>query len=79
MGKRKFREGDRVQLLDREPVFESYRGAVGTVTDVSSFDALGCIDVTYDHFGKLQSDPATLVLIDDNVDTTELNSFLDSQ
>ena len=56
-----------------------YRGAVGTVTDVSSLDALGCVVVTYDHFGKLQSDPATLVLIDDNVDTTELNSFLENQ
>ena len=79
MGKRKFRIGDRVQLLDREPVFQSYRGAVGTVVDTSSLDALGCILVQYDHFGKLQSNPATLVLIDDNVDATELNSFLDNQ
>ena len=79
MGERKFREGDRVQLLDREPVFQSYRGAVGTVVDTSSYDALGCILVLYDHFGKLSSDPATLVLIDDNVDTTELDSFLDNQ
>ena len=75
----KFREGDRVQLVDSESVFKRYRGAVGTVADTSSLDALGCILVQYDHFGKLQSDPATLVLIDDNVDTTELNSFLDNQ
>lgn len=75
----KFRKGDRVQLVDREPVFERYRGAVGTVIDVSSFDALGGISVIYDSFGKCQSDPATLVLINDSVDTTELNSFLDNQ
>lgn len=75
----KFRKGDRVQLVDREPVFDLYRGAVGTVIDVSSLDALGSISVLYDRFGERQSDPSTLVLIDDNVDATELNSFLDNQ
>lgn len=75
----KLREGDRVRLVDREPVFKQYRGAVGTVVDVSSLDALGSVSVLYDRFGKCQSDPATLVLINDNVDTTELNSFLDNQ
>ena len=75
----KFRKGDRVQLVDREPVYEMYRGAVGTVIDVSSLDALGYIRVLYDHFGEFKSTPATLVLIDDNVDTTELNSFLENQ
>lgn len=79
MGERKFRKGDRVQLVDSESVIKWYRGAVGTVIDGSSFDVHGCISVLYDHFGKLQSDPATLVLIDDNVDATELNSFLDNQ
>lgn len=79
MGERKFCKGDRVQLVDREPVFERYRGAVGTVIDTSSLDALGSVSVLYDRFGKYQSDPATLVLINDNVDATELNSFLDNQ
>lgn len=78
MGECKFREGDRVQLVDREPVFKKFRGAVGTVIDISR-DVNGIVVVLYDNFGRLQSDPATLVLIDDNVDTTELNSFLDNQ
>lgn len=78
MGECKFRVGDRVQLVDREPVFKKFRGAVGTVIDTSR-GVNGTVVVLYDNFGRLQSDPATLVLIDDNVDTTELNSFLDNQ
>ena len=78
MGECKFREGDRVQLVDRAPVFETFRGAVGTVQDISR-GANGSVVVLYDNFGRLQSDPATLVLIVDDVDATELNSFLDNQ
>lgn len=74
----KFREGDRVQLVDREPVFKKFRGAVGTVIDISR-GANGIVVVIYDNFGRLRSDPATLVLINDSVDATELNSFLDNQ
>lgn len=74
----KFRKGDRVQLVDREPVFKKFRGAVGTVIDISR-GANGIVVVLYDNFGRLQSDPATLVLIVDDVDVAELNSFLDNQ
>ncbi len=79
MGECKFRKGDRVQLVGGDPDFESYIGAVGTVIDVSSLDAFGGIAVLYDSFGMCQSNPAALVLIGDDVDATELNSFLDNQ
>lgn len=78
MGECKFRKGDRVQLLDGEPVFEPFRGAIGTVAD-TTYSPDGSIAVFYDHFGRLRSDPATLLLVGDDVDVTELNSFLENQ
>ena len=76
-GDKVFHAGDRVQLYDGEPVFERYRGLVGTVVGRGYG---GCLRVLYDNLGRdLLSDPKTLTIIHDEFDVTDLNSFIENQ
>lgn len=60
MGECKFRKGDRVQLVDGEPVFESYRGAVGKL-----YGGFIWISLQLDHFvlKLLRSQNITAVIV----------------
>lgn len=79
MDKQKFRVGDRVQLTDGEPVYPEYRGLVGTVVEEEGAD--GFLRVSYDALDSrvLRSDPKTLTFIHDELDMTDLNSFIENQ
>lgn len=80
-GNKVFHDGDRVQLHDDEPVFERYRGLVGTVVGTIRIGSDVFLKVYYDALDSRVSlsDPNTLTIIHDELDMTDLNSFIENQ
>ena len=80
-GDKVFHDGDRVQLYDGEPVFERYRGLVGTVVGTGRIGSEVFLRVSYDNLDSrvLHSEPKTLTIIYDEFDMTDLISFIENQ
>ena len=80
-GDKVFHDGDRVQLCDGDPVFNRYRGLVGTVVGTARIGSDVFLKVSYDKLDSrvLHSDPNTLTVIQDEFDATNLNSFIENQ